>query len=58
MSESTKPGGTYKTLSEQKETLSPAEERFERIRQTVGLFLGPLVFLVLYLLPLGLLWLA
>ncbi|MDP9426946.1 MAG: DASS family sodium-coupled anion symporter [Actinomycetota bacterium] len=54
MSESTKPGGTYKTLSEQKETLSPAEERFERIRQTVGLFLGPLVFLVLYLLPLGL----
>ena len=54
MSESTKPGGTYKTLSEQKEMLSPAEERFERIRQTVGLFLGPLVFLVLYLVPLGL----
>ena len=50
----TKPAGTYKTLSEQKETLSPAEERFERIRQTVGLFLGPLVFLVLYFLPLGL----
>ncbi len=47
-----KTGGTYKTLSEQKEILSPAEERFERIRQTVGLFLGPLVFLVLYLLPL------
>ena len=54
MSESVKPGGTYKTLSEQKETLSPAEERFERVRQTVGLFLGPLIFLVLYLLPLGL----
>ncbi len=54
MSESTKPRGTYKTLSEQKEMLSPAEERFERIRQTVGLFLGPLVFLVLYLVPLGL----
>jgi sodium-dependent dicarboxylate transporter 2/3/5 len=54
LSESIKPGGTYKTLSEQKEMLSPAEERFERIRQTVGLFLGPLVFLVLYFLPLGL----
>ncbi len=54
MSETTKPGGSYKTLSEQNETLSPAEERFERIRQTVGLFLGPLVFLVLYLAPLGL----
>ncbi len=53
MSEPTKLGGSYKTLSEN-ETLSPAEERFERIRQTVGLFLGPLVFLVLYLAPLGL----
>jgi sodium-dependent dicarboxylate transporter 2/3/5 len=49
-----RPGGTYKTLSEQRETLSPAEERFERMRQTVGLFLGPLVFLALYLAPLGL----
>ena len=54
MSESVKPGGTYKTLSEQRETLSPAEERFERGRQTVGLFLGPLVFLALYLAPLPL----
>ena len=54
MSESLRPGGTYKTLSEQRETLSPAEERFERARQTVGLFLGPLVFLALYLLPLPL----
>ena len=54
MSEPTQLGGSYKTLSEQNETLSPAEERFERIRQTVGLFLGPLVFLVLYLAPLGL----
>jgi solute carrier family 13 (sodium-dependent dicarboxylate transporter), member 2/3/5 len=54
MSESVRPGGTYKTLSEQRETLSPAEERFERLRQTIGLFLGPLVFLALYLLPLPL----
>lgn len=54
MSESARPQGTYKTLSEQREALSPAEERFERLRQTVGLFLGPLVFLALYLLPLGL----
>jgi len=52
--ESGRPQGTYKTLSEQRETLSPAEERFERLRQTVGLFLGPLVFLALYLAPLGL----
>ncbi len=54
MSESVRPGGTYKTLSEQGETLSPAEQRFERVRQTVGLFLGPIVFLALYLLPLPL----
>lgn len=54
MSEGTRFGGTYKTLDEQRETLSPAEERFERIRQTVGLFLGPIVFLALYLLPLPL----
>jgi len=49
-----KPGGTYQTLDEQRERLSPAEERFELVRQTVGLFLGPLVFLALYLAPLPL----
>ena len=54
MSQSVRPQGTYKTLSEQRETLSPAEERFERLRQTIGLFVGPLVFLALYLLPLPL----
>jgi sodium-dependent dicarboxylate transporter 2/3/5 len=32
--------------------LSEAEARFERFRRTTGLFLGPLVFLLLYLLPL------
>ncbi|CAN5301168.1 hypothetical protein BH24ACT19_BH24ACT19_06810 [soil metagenome] len=54
MAESVKPGGTYQTLDEQRERLSPAEERFERLRQTIGLFLGPIVFLALYLLPLPL----
>ena len=41
MAESVRPTGTYKTLAEQREVLTPAEERFERIRQTAGLFLGP-----------------
>ena len=48
MSESVRTGGTYRTLEEQREALSPAEERFERGRQTIGLFLGPVVFLVMY----------
>ena len=43
--------GTYKTLPEQKEVLSPTEERFERLRQTVGLVLGPIAFLVVYFMP-------
>ncbi len=34
--------------------LSPAEERFERWRRTVGLFLGPLVGATIYVLPLAL----
>ena len=34
-----------------KEVLSPAEERFERWRRGVGLFLGPIVFVLLYVLP-------
>jgi sodium-dependent dicarboxylate transporter 2/3/5 len=46
--------GTYKTLPEQKEVLSPAEERFERLRQTVGLVLGPIAFLIVYFAPLAL----
>jgi sodium-dependent dicarboxylate transporter 2/3/5 len=33
-------------------TLSPAEERFERYRRTIGLFLGPVVAALLALLPL------
>ena len=43
--------GTYKTLPEQKEVLSAAEERFERLRQTVGLVLGPVAFLIVYFAP-------
>ena len=44
--------GTYRSLGEQK--LSPREERFERGRRTVGLFLAPAVIIVFLLLPLDL----
>jgi sodium-dependent dicarboxylate transporter 2/3/5 len=54
MTEEIRPQGTYRTLAEQREVLTPAEERFEKARQTIGLFLGPIVFLILYLLPLPL----
>jgi len=47
-----RPGGTYKTLGEEK--LSPAEERFERGRRTIGLLLAPVVLVVLGLAPLDL----
>ncbi|MDQ3946304.1 MAG: SLC13 family permease [Actinomycetota bacterium] len=47
-------GGTYRTLDEQAGRLSAAEERFERGRRTLGLFLAPTVFLVLLVVPLGL----
>ncbi|HEX2073395.1 MAG TPA: DASS family sodium-coupled anion symporter [Geodermatophilus sp.] len=43
---------TYRSLGEQK--LSPAEERFEKGRRTVGLFLAPAVTLVFALLPIDL----
>jgi solute carrier family 13 (sodium-dependent dicarboxylate transporter), member 2/3/5 len=43
--------GTYKTLDEQRGRLSPAEERFERQRRTVGLFLGPIVLAAMLLIP-------
>ena len=45
-------GATYRSLGEQK--LSPAEERFERGRRTLGLFLAPLVTVIVYYLPTGL----
>jgi hypothetical protein len=54
MSEGVRPGGTYKTLAEQREVLTPAEERFEVVRQTIGLILGPIAFLIMYFLPLPL----
>lgn len=41
---------TYRSLGEQH--LSPAEERFEKGRRTVGLFLAPLVTIVFLVLPL------
>lgn len=47
-------GGTYRTLDEQQGRLSPAEERFERRRRTIGLFLGPLLFVLVLALPLDL----
>ena len=43
--------GTYKTLDEQEGRLSEAEQRFERNRRTVGLFLGPIVLAVMLLIP-------
>jgi solute carrier family 13 (sodium-dependent dicarboxylate transporter), member 2/3/5 len=54
MTDGVRPGGTYKTLAEQREVLTPAEERFERARQTIGLILGPIAFLIMYYLPLPL----
>jgi sodium-dependent dicarboxylate transporter 2/3/5 len=45
-------GATYKSLGEQK--LSPAEERFEKARRTVGFVLAPLVTVAMFLLPLDL----
>jgi len=41
----------HKSYGAAKEALSPAEERFERWRNTIGLFIGPLVALLLFLLP-------
>jgi sodium-dependent dicarboxylate transporter 2/3/5 len=43
---------TYRSLGEQE--LSPAEERFEKGRRTVGLFLAPVVTIVFALAPVGL----
>jgi solute carrier family 13 (sodium-dependent dicarboxylate transporter), member 2/3/5 len=40
---------TYRTLDEQEGRLSEAEQRFERRRRTVGLFLGPIVFAAMLL---------
>jgi sodium-dependent dicarboxylate transporter 2/3/5 len=42
---------TYRSLGEQR--LTPAEERFEKARRTVGLFLAPLVTVVFLILPMN-----
>jgi solute carrier family 13 (sodium-dependent dicarboxylate transporter), member 2/3/5 len=42
---------TYRTLDEQVGRLSPAEERFERRRRDIGLWLAPLLFFVVLLIP-------
>jgi sodium-dependent dicarboxylate transporter 2/3/5 len=44
-------GATYRSLGEQR--LSEAEERFEKGRRTIGLWLAPLVAVVFLALPLG-----
>jgi len=40
---------TYRTLDEIRETLSPAEERFERARRTTGLVAAPVAGIVVFL---------
>jgi solute carrier family 13 (sodium-dependent dicarboxylate transporter), member 2/3/5 len=42
-------GATYRSIGEQK--LTPKEERFEKGRRTIGLFLGPLALLLVAVLP-------
>ncbi|MGE2835411.1 SLC13 family permease [Mycobacterium sp. SMC-4] len=44
-------GATYRSLGEQR--LSPREERFEKGRRTVGLFLAPAVAIAFLLLPMN-----
>lgn len=48
MTEGVSPTGTCKTLTERREVLTPAEQKFEKARQTIALFLGPIVFLVVF----------
>lgn len=43
----------YPISGKKVERLSPQEERFEWWRQTIGLFFGPLIFLILYISPLS-----
>lgn len=46
------PSGPHEVLTEPQEVLTESEERFERARRTLGLFLGPAVAIVVALLPL------
>jgi sodium-dependent dicarboxylate transporter 2/3/5 len=41
----------YEAVIKAEETISAGEKRFERWRNTIGLFLGPLVSLIIYLVP-------
>ncbi|MDA2935351.1 anion permease, partial [Acidobacteria bacterium AH-259-D05] len=41
----------WQDFTEVKKQLTPAEVRFEEIRRSIGLFLGPLAFVVITLLP-------
>ncbi|MGH2845457.1 MAG: SLC13 family permease [Thermoleophilaceae bacterium] len=49
--EGTTTRNTYRTLDEQEGRLSEAEQRFERRRRTIGLFLGPAVLALMLLIP-------
>ena len=49
----TLPDETPSPAAEVRPALSKTEERFEHWRKTIGLFLGPLAGLVVYLLPFG-----
>jgi sodium-dependent dicarboxylate transporter 2/3/5 len=48
VTEGARPTDTHKSLAEQREVLTPAEQKFEKARQTIGLFLRPIVFLVIF----------
>ena len=48
MTEGVRPTGTCKTLAEHREVLPLAEQKLEKAQQTIGLFLGPIVFLVIF----------
>jgi solute carrier family 13 (sodium-dependent dicarboxylate transporter), member 2/3/5 len=37
MTEDVRPSSSYRTLAEQREVLTPAEEKFETSRQAIGL---------------------
>ena len=41
----------WQDFSDVKQQLTPAEVRFEEIRRSVGLFLGPLAFVIIAFLP-------
>ncbi len=52
--ETTGPPTAHQSIDEEREVLTDAEQRFERARQTIGLFLGPIVALIVWFLPMGL----